>query len=246
MLEKANRAKSDFLATMSHELRTPLTAIIGFSELLLQDFMGALTEEQKDSIQEIFNNAENLLSLINRILDFEKIEAGKALLEIEEFELKQTFDRVKKSTRSLVTQKNLKLKSKVDAKLPRMMADERKIRQILLNLISNAIKFTPEGGQIQINADYQNGADHAGDPWVEISVKDSGIGIEAEHLNSVFDPFKQVDQSTTREYQGTGLGLALTKRFVEIQGGEIWVESEFGKGSKFIFRLPLQVQSRDS
>lgn len=240
-LEKANRAKSDFLATMSHELRTPLTAIIGFSELMLQDLMGAATEEQKDAIQEILNNAENLLALINRILDFEKIEAGKAHLELEEFELKDAVVRVERSTQSLLMKKKLSFSSTIDGKIPPLRADERKVRQILLNLISNAIKFTPEGGQIALSAVYRNGPGNA-EPCVEVAVKDTGIGIREKDLPVVFEAFEQVDSSTTREYQGTGLGLALTKKFVEIQGGKIWVESEFGEGSTFVFQLPILVK----
>jgi signal transduction histidine kinase len=244
-LEKANRAKSDFLATMSHELRTPLTAIIGFSELMLQDFMGAISGEQKDAVQEILNNAENLLVLINRILEFEKIEAGKSSLELENFSLDQTILSVENSTKSLIAQKSLHMEMQLDRDIPPMLADEKKVRQILLNLISNAIKFTPKNGKITLKTAHQNGKDGLFDhPGVIVSVTDTGIGIEGKNFEKIFNAFEQVDGTTTREYEGTGLGLALTKRFVEVQGGKIWVESEFGKGSCFSFFIPLRVQDR--
>lgn len=249
-LEEANKIKSDFLAIMSHELRTPLTAIIGYTEILLESVLGDLNREQKDSLLEVLKNAENLLQLINSILDLAKVEAGKMELSHEPFAIGDVVSEVQQTVSPLLAKKNQTLTMAVQNDLPKITADPRKLRQILLNLVGNAIKFTPERGEIVISADYYRKADalapefhfgprrfaHGG--VFRLSVKDTGIGIKKEHLATLFDIFQQVDSTFTRKYQGTGLGLALSKQLVELHGGLIGVDSEFGKGSEFKFLLP--------
>lgn len=249
-LEQANKIKSDFLAIMSHELRTPLTAIIGFSEILLENVLGELNREQKDSLEEVLKNAENLLQLINSILDLAKVEAGKMDLSCEQFAIADVVKEVQQTVSPLIAKKALSMVLSVADDLPLLTADPRKLRQILLNLVSNAIKFTPERGRIQIAVDYFKKSDFLagefnlrsqpfeGQGIFKISVRDTGIGIKAEHLANIFDIFQQVDSTFTRKYQGTGLGLALTKQLVELHGGHITVASEFGRGSDFKFILP--------
>lgn len=249
-LEQANKIKSDFLAIMSHELRTPLTAIIGFSEILLENVLGELNKEQKDSLSEVLNNAENLLQLINSILDLAKVEAGKMEISVEKFSLAHAVKEVQQTVSPLLAKKNHQMIIAMTDDLPRLHADARKIRQVLLNLVSNAIKFTPDNGQIKIAVDYFAKADalhqefglsdrqYADIPVFRISVQDTGIGIKEEHLENIFDIFQQVDSTFTRKFQGTGLGLALTKQFIELHGGVIMVTSVFGKGSTFKFILP--------
>lgn len=248
-LQKANKIKSDFLAIMSHELRTPLTAIIGYSEILLENVLGDLSQEQKDSLKEVLKNAENLLQLINSILDLAKVEAGKMELDREEFSILDVINEVNQTVTPLVTRKNHKIIINVPD-LPPIKADSRKLRQILLNLLGNAIKFTPEGGRIEIMAQYYKKADVLAEEFkidpkkyadygvFRIAVTDSGIGITSENLVNIFDIFQQVDSTFTRKYQGTGLGLALTKQLVELHGGVIAVSSEYGEGSEFKFILP--------
>src|SRR3989338_5468087 len=222
-LEKANRVKSEFLATMSHELRTPLTAIIGFSELLLEGVMGKITEEQSDSLREVLNNGATLLDMINNLLDMAKVEAGKMSLEKQDFDLKELLQRTKHTIASLVKKKKQNLKLALPLKACVIHADERRIQQVFLNLLSNAIKFTPEGGDITVSL-HENGE---GKQIVEVA--DTGIGMRPEDLKRVFEMFQQADSSVTRRHGGTGLGLALAKQFVELHGGDIWAESELGK-----------------
>lgn len=249
-LEQANKIKSEFLAIMSHELRTPLTAVIGFSELLMEEVMGELNSEQKEYLREVVVNSDHLLHLINSILDLSKVESGKMALNIEPFDLTRLSKEVKSSVQPLLKKKGLRLDLTILEELPVFEADERKIKQILLNLISNSIKFTQEGGKISINIaffPYTKGAwlypkkinqeDLAGG-YFKIIVEDTGIGIRHKDLEKIFEPFSQVDSSYTRKYQGTGLGLALTKQFVEMHGGIIWAESELKHGSKFTLILP--------
>lgn len=252
-LEEANRVKSEFLATMSHELRTPLTAIIGFSELLLEGVMGELTEEQQESLREVLNNGANLLALINNLLDLAKMEAGKFPLVYEQFDLRLLLDRTLRTLHSLVQRKRLHVKGVLPNDLPPIEADERRIQQVVLNLLGNAIKFTPEGGEVRVEAGYHpaletlpfpDWADHVAEkaPFADgcfaIMVKDTGIGIPQTHLRSVFEMFRQVDSSVTRSYEGTGLGLALAKQLVELHRGAIWAESEAEAGATFICLLP--------
>lgn len=249
-LEEANKIKSDFLAIMSHELRTPLTAIIGYSEILLDNVIGDLNKEQKESLGEVLKNAENLLQLINSILDLAKVEAGKMDLSVENFSIINVISDVTQTVHPLVAKKNLDLEVDFSTDMPSMTGDPRKLRQILLNLLGNAIKFTHEAGRIVISAHFYKKADILADEFhikpnyfsnggvFRIAVKDEGIGIKPEHLATIFDIFHQVDSTFTRKYQGTGLGLALTKQLVELHGGIIAVSSEFGKGSEFKFILP--------
>lgn len=254
-LEEASKIKSDFLAIMSHELRTPLTAIIGFSEILLENVMGDLNKEQKESLEEVLRNAENLLHLINSILDLAKVEAGRMDISVETFPIIDVVNEVQQTVSPLLSKKNHKLEIDAPSDLPVVNADPRKMRQILLNLVSNAIKFTPEEGKIEVSVKFFKKADILAEEFqfnpkryanvgvFRVGVKDSGIGIKPEHLAHIFDIFQQVDSTFTRRYQGTGLGLALSKELVEMHGGLMAVTSEFGKGSEFKFLLPEKITS---
>ena len=247
--ESANRAKSQFLASMSHELRTPLNAIIGFSEILVDRMFGDLNERQCRYAGNILSSGRHLLQLINDILDLSKVEAGKLELTRSLFEACQAFQNAQAIVNTLANQKHITLEFDVAANLPPLFADEAKLKQILYNLLSNAIKFTPDGGQIKVTARLGNQAERpgltplnsevAGD-WLDVTVADSGIGVQPCDQRRIFAQFEQVDSSYGRQQQGTGLGLALTKRLVELHGGRIWVESEgiAGKGSRFTFLIP--------
>jgi signal transduction histidine kinase len=234
-IEAANRHKSEFLANMSHELRTPLNAIIGFSEVLGERMFGELNEKQAEYTEDILSSGRHLLSLINEILDLSKVEAGRMELELATFDLPLAIDNARTFVRERAVKHGINLDVKVDERLGDFVGDERKIKQILLNLLSNAVKFTPEGGRIGINARQADGA-------VEISVSDTGIGIAPEDQAKIFEEFRQVGGDYAHKKEGTGLGLTLAKKFVELQGGKIWVESEVGKGSTFTFTLPTNVR----
>jgi signal transduction histidine kinase/DNA-binding response OmpR family regulator len=238
--ESANVAKSEFLANMSHELRTPLNAIIGFSEILEDRTFGELNARQEKYVSNVLESGKHLLQLINDILDLSKIEAGRLDLEPTPFNLAPCIRDVVTIVTSLAAKKHIALDIKVDPELPVLIADESKLKQILYNLLSNAIKFTPDGGDITISA--RPSALEGGRQAVRIAVTDTGIGIKPEDQQRVFDEFEQVDSSHGRQQQGTGLGLALTRRLVELHGGRIWIESEGieGKGSTFLFELPLK------
>lgn len=229
-LIEANQVKSEFLAMMSHELRTPLTAIIGFSELMLEGVMGDLNDEQRDSVREVLNNGAGLLDMINNLLDLAKVESGKMKLNLSTFDLYDLIERVGHTISSLVQRKRHNLTMDIE-KMPPVVADERRIQQIILNLLSNAIKFTPDGGDISVRGFFRDNVYY-------VSVSDTGIGIKKEHLRSIFEVFQQVDSSATRSFEGTGLGLALAKQFIELHGGNIWAESESGKGTVFTFTIP--------
>jgi signal transduction histidine kinase len=231
-IEAANRHKSEFLANMSHELRTPLNAIIGFSEVLQERFFGELNEKQAEYTDDILTSGRHLLSLINEILDLSKVEAGRMELELATFDIPIAIDNARTFVRERATTHGITIDVTVDERLGDFVGDERKIKQILLNLLSNAVKFTPEGGRIGINARQADGA-------VEISVTDTGIGIAPEDQPKIFEEFRQVGTDYAHKVEGTGLGLTLAKKFVELHGGKIWVESEVGKGSRFIFTLPI-------
>ena len=231
-IEAANRHKSEFLANMSHELRTPLNAIIGFSEVLGEKLFGELNEKQAEYTDDILTSGRHLLSLINEILDLSKVEAGRMELEVAPFDLPLAIDNARTFVRERATKHGITLEVDVDERLGEIVGDERKIKQILLNLLSNAVKFTPEGGRIGINARQTDGA-------VEISVSDTGIGIAPDDQARIFEEFRQVGSDYAHKGEGTGLGLTLAKKFVELHGGKIWVESEVGKGSKFTFTLPI-------
>jgi len=231
-IESANRHKSEFLANMSHELRTPLNAIIGFSEVLGERLFGELNEKQAEYTDDILTSGRHLLSLINEILDLSKVEAGRMELETTTFDLPLAIDNARTFVRERATNHEITLDVKVDERIGDIVGDERKIKQILLNLLSNAVKFTPQGGRITISARPIAAA-------VEISVTDTGIGIAEQDQPKVFEEFRQVGNDNAKKIEGTGLGLTLAKKFVELHGGRIWVESELGKGSTFVFTLPI-------
>lgn len=229
-LEAASRHKSEFLATMSHELRTPLNAIIGFSQVLQQQMYGPLNEKQADYVDDVLSSGQHLLNLINDILDLAKVEAGRMELQPSTFELPELLDNAASMVRERATRQGIGLTVATDASVGGMTGDERKVKQILFNLLSNAVKFTPSGGNVTL-------ATQAADEKVVIMVRDTGIGISAEDQERIFEEFYQVGASRTQE--GTGLGLALTRRLVELHDGQLTVESEPGVGSTFTVTMPL-------
>jgi signal transduction histidine kinase len=231
-LEVASQHKSEFLANMSHELRTPLNAVIGFSEVLLERMFGEVNEKQAEYLDDIHTSAEHLLSLINDILDLSKIEAGRMELDVAQFDLPTAIDNALTLVRERAGRRGIALERAVDDRLGAIRGDERKIKQVLLNLLSNALKFTPEGGRVEVRAGIANGT-------AEISVTDTGIGIAPEDHDAVFEEFRQVG-SSDKKAEGTGLGLALSKKFIELHGGRIWLKSQIGAGSTFTFTLPLK------
>jgi len=230
-LEAASRHKSEFLANMSHELRTPLNAVIGFSEVLLQRMFGELNAKQDEYLNDIYASGQHLLSLINDILDLSKIEAGRMELAPSPFHLPSALENAVTLVKERAARHGITLQVDLDPRLSEIMGDERKVKQVLLNLLSNAVKFTPEGGRITLKAGQRDGG-------VEISVTDTGIGIAPEDQAAIFEEFRQVG-SDERRREGTGLGLTLAKKFVELHGGRIWVTSEPGRGSTFTFTLPV-------
>ncbi|MDD2853041.1 MAG: ATP-binding protein [Desulfuromonadaceae bacterium] len=261
--EEGSRAKSDFLANMSHELRTPLNSVIGFSEVLQDDLCGPLNEKQREYVGNILISGRHLLSLINDILDLSKVESGKMELELSVFSLRESLNDslMMFSEKSLNGGVNIHLKLSPEADVT-ITADQRKLKQIMFNLLSNAVKFTPAGGSVSVQARMMRvegremREEHPGltqpsslishpssdshQDFIEISVTDTGIGIRAENIPKLFQPFSQLEPVYTREFKGTGLGLALTRRLVELHGGTVQVESQFGRGSRFSFTLPLK------
>jgi GAF domain-containing protein len=231
-LEVASQHKSEFLANMSHELRTPLNAIIGFSEVLAEKMFGELNEKQEEYLKDIYASGNHLLSLINDILDLSKIEAGRMELELSDFHLPTALDSALTLVRERAGRRGIALQMNVDNRLGQIQADERKVRQVVLNLLSNAIKFTPEGGRIEVRAAPRDG-------FVEVSVSDTGVGIAPEDQEAVFEEFRQVG-TADKKVEGTGLGLTLCRKFVELHGGRIWVKSQAGAGSKFTFTIPVR------
>ncbi len=246
-VEQANKAKSEFLANMSHELRTPLNAIIGFSELLETGAGGELTEKQKRYIANIFSSGKHLLALINGILDLSKVEAGVLDFSPERFIIADALANVESLIRGYASKKQLEITFNTDSSLSTMLADQTRFKQILYNILSNAVKFTPEGGTVALRAAPlgnpaavpQTSKLPAGD-YLLVSVMDSGIGIAAEDHEKVWGEFRQVDSSYARRQEGSGLGMALTRKLVDMQGGAIWLESEQDKGTTFHFVLPLE------
>lgn len=252
-LARASRHKSEFLANMSHELRTPLNAILGFTELIIDGVYGTVPDELRESLEDIRINGRHLLRLINDVLDLSKIEAGQMRLNLGDYSIQSLIDSAISATRSLAAEKRLELVARVEADLPPALGDSKRMTQVLMNLVGNAIKFTPEGGSVTVTAKAVQGSTfevQSVEPdarypvieFIEIAVTDTGIGIPAEELKSIFSEFRQVDSSITREYGGSGLGLSIAKRLVEMHEGSIWADSEVGKGSTFCFRIPLRTQ----
>jgi PAS domain S-box-containing protein len=257
-LEEASRMKSEFLANMSHELRTPLNAIIGFSEVLRDGLMGEMTEQQRGFIGDIFSSGNHLLSLINDILDLSKVEAGKMTLDLDAMQIPSVVANSLSIIREKAAARRIRLEMEVPADLGSMQADARKVKQILYNLLSNAVKFTSEGGQVTLRASRVARSDvgRLSGTWtprtfalaeneftefLEVSVTDTGIGMSAEGLARLFQPFSQIDSGLARKFEGTGLGLAMVKLLAELHGGAVAVESAAGEGSRFIVWLPLRL-----
>lgn len=233
-VESASRAKSEFLANVSHELRTPLNAIMGFSDLLKDRSFGELNEKQRSYANHIHSSGEQLLNLINDVLDIASIEAGRAAIKLDKIELANTIKGVLLIFKDRADNNNIKITIEIEKEIKNIEADEQKIKQVLSNLLSNAIKFSPAGGSIHIRACTPQ------TDFVEVSVEDTGIGIKSEDIPKLFKPFSHLESVYTKTTKGIGLGLGLAKRLVELHGGRIWVESEYGKGSKFIFTIPVQ------
>ena len=233
-LATANQHKSDFLANMSHELRTPLNAVIGFSEVLLERMFGELNEKQDDYLKDILSSGKHLLSLIGDILDLSKIEAGRMELELEEFDVAAALGNTLTLIRERAQQHGIGLSLEIAEGVGALRADQRKLKQIMLNLLSNAVKFTPDGGNISVQA-------RQTDEVLEVAVSDTGIGIAPADQDTVFQEFRQVGGSYTNKQEGTGLGLALTRRLVELHGGSMGLHSALGQGSTFTFTIPRQL-----
>lgn len=270
--ESANRAKSEFLANMSHELRTPLNSIIGFSEIMKDGTVGAVSDNHKEYLNDIWESGKHLLRLINDILDLSKVESGKMKLELSELNVEETIRACLLFFREKSIRHSIKLSADIPEGIGSITADEQKIKQVLLNLLGNAFKFTPDGGSVRVSARRvkssafgekslkitppgsaspplkirggQGGVmiseGDEGGFFIEITVEDTGIGIAPEDMGKLFQPFQQLEATLTKKYEGTGLGLDISKKFVELHGGRIWVESGAGKGSRFIFIIPLR------
>lgn len=283
--DAASRAKSDFLANMSHELRTPLNTIIGFSEMMSDGMAGTMTAQQKEYIADIYDSGKHLLSLIDDILDLSKIEAGKLTIEQSEFSLRDVINASLVMFREKALKHNIKTKAEIGKGAEYLIADERKIKQVIINLLSNGFKFTPDGGAVSVlarkvlsapspipsplramahrgeekhespipsphrgveknesplSSPHRGEEEGEGGFFIEISVEDTGIGISPEDQKKLFQPFQQVETALSKKYPGTGLGLNLSKKIIELHGGKIWVESEVGKGSRFIFVIPMK------
>ncbi|NQT31303.1 MAG: GAF domain-containing sensor histidine kinase [Deltaproteobacteria bacterium] len=231
-VEQASRLKSEFLANMSHELRTPLNVIIGFSELMLDQVLGPVNKKQQQSLQDILSSGRHLLGLIDQVLDLSKIESGRTELKLAEVALPEVIESLKNTMLPILKPRRQALNVSIEEGLPTISADKSKLRQVFFNLLSNSSRFTPEGGRIEIKA-VSNGT------HCHISVTDNGIGIKKEDQERIFEPFCQLGNTTARGSSGTGLGLVVAKQIVEKHGGRVWVESEYGKGSRFSFTLPL-------
>jgi signal transduction histidine kinase len=231
-LEAASQHKSEFLANMSHELRTPLNAIIGFSQVLRDEMVGSVNEKQAEYLDDIISSGNHLLSLINDVLDLSKVEAGQVELEVHPFSLREALERGVVMVRERATEDGVRVAFVADPEVDVVDGDERRIKQVIFNLLSNAVKFTPAGGEVDVSATRVNGE-------VRVSVADTGPGVAPEDRDRIFEEFQQ-SETGVGLLEGTGLGLALSKRFVELHGGRIWVESELGRGSTFTFALPAR------
>ena len=229
-LEAASQHKSEFLANMSHELRTPLNAVIGFSQVLRDEMVGSVNEKQAEYLDDITSSGNHLLSLINDVLDLAKVEAGQVELEVHPFSLREALERGVVMVRERATEEGVRVAFVADPEVDVVDGDERRIKQVILNLLSNAVKFTPAGGEVDVSATRLNGE-------VRVTVADTGPGIAPEDWDRIFEEFQQSETGAGHR-EGTGLGLALSKRFVELHGGRIWLESELGEGSTFTFALP--------
>jgi PAS domain S-box-containing protein len=238
LAEAATRAKSNFLANMSHELRTPLNAIMGFSDVLQKGIGGPVTDDQKSYLKDIYESGVFLLALINDILDLSKVEAGKMVLDPTKFSIKDLIERSFIMFKEKALIHRIKINAEIEDEIAFISADERKIKQVLFNLLSNAMKFTHDGGTVNVKAHVPEDKKD----FIEISVEDSGIGISPEDMKKLFQPFQQLGSTLTKEHQGTGLGLNLCRNIVELHGGKIWVESEIGKGSRFVFIIPYKAE----
>jgi len=234
--EAANRHKSEFLANMSHELRTPLNAVLGYTELIRDGIYGEVPDKIREVVERVRHNGRHLLGLINDVLDLAKIEAGQLTLAEAEYSLRKLVLEVASATEALATEKRLAFEVDVPADLPLGRGDERRITQVLLNLVSNAIKFT-DAGSVSVRARLDGGS-------LLVAVSDTGVGIAAQDQERIFGEFQQVDSSSTRKKGGTGLGLAIARRIVELHGGRVWVDSRPGRGSTFSFTLPLASQGQ--
>jgi signal transduction histidine kinase len=232
--EKANRAKSQFLANMSHELRTPLNAILGYIELIQDSIYGDVPEKVREVIGRIDHNGHHLLNQINDVLDLSKIEAGELKVLLNDYSMQDIVNGVISDVSSLAAEKNLTLNAIVPPDLPTGLGDDRRISQVLLNLVGNAIKFTDEG-EVSVRVS-------ASDGEFQVAVADTGIGISEADQAEILNEFYQADSSSTRAHGGTGLGLAIAKRMVELHGGRLWIESALGEGSTFSFSLPIRVE----
>lgn len=244
--EESDRMKSAFLATMSHELRTPLNSIIGFTGILLQNLAGPLNPEQAKQLGMVQGSARHLLELINDVLDLSKIEAGQLQVNVAPFDLRESIDQVVGMMRPLAERKSLSLAVEVAPGLPQMNSDRRRVEQILLNLLNNAIKFTDRGSVrlvVERVEDYRLRSDSAIGPALRFRVIDTGIGIQPDDFASLFMPFRQLDSGLTRQHEGTGLGLAICRRLAELLDGEVGASSKPGAGSEFFVTLPLAMSS---
>ncbi|ETA68295.1 PAS domain S-box [Methanolobus tindarius DSM 2278] len=230
--ENANRTKNEFLANMSHELRTPLNSVIGFSDMLLGGAGGELSEKQLRYLTNISNSGKHLLSIINEILDISRIESGEMTINKQKILLGEVYEEIHSILKQLADNKSIDFQMPLESEETYVYADKVKLKQIFYNLVTNAIKFTEKGGSVLIDSTID-------DKFVHISVIDNGIGIDSEGMKRLFNPFVQLDSSESRKYEGTGLGLALSKELVNLHGGDIWAESEPGKGSTFTFTIPV-------
>ncbi len=230
--ESADRIKSAFLATMSHELRTPLNSIIGFTGILVQGLAGDLNAEQKKQLGMVQSSAQHLLALINDVLDLSKIEAGQLTLAHDRFDLRELVSRALGTIRPMADRKGVHLETQVDPTVGDFLGDRRRVEQVLLNLLSNAVKFT-ESGEVSVHVTRMPGA-------IQVAVRDTGIGIPSVHRRSLFEPFFQIDSGIARRHEGSGLGLSICRRLVELMGGTIEVSSTPGEGSVFTFTVALE------
>ncbi|MDQ7030077.1 MAG: hybrid sensor histidine kinase/response regulator [Ardenticatenia bacterium] len=231
-LRELDRLKSEFVSTVSHELRTPLNIIIGHAEILQDELFGPLNEHQRRYVDNIVRSARHLLDLVENILDMSKIESGKLELNMQPFDVEEAVQEVHVLLKPMADRKEIKVRLRIDPNLKTVVADRLRFKQILYNLMSNAIKFTPNGGRVDVTLE------RLPDGWIQLTVRDTGIGIPKDHLETIFERFRQLDSSFSREWEGTGLGLSLTREFVRLHGGKIEVQSEVGKGSIFTVLLP--------